>query len=306
MMLSPQSFIADYMEYSYAELIELRNELVNDLNSYEEFLKSGLADTECMQPSPSVRYQMHQDYLIEVIKLMQEKYEDELNLIDTASEEEQFNYVANVFYGNPLYVPDEMTKKAKEILDKLISYNNADAINLKGALYYEGNGYRKNQKKAVALYEKAAELGSSIAMSNLGYAYLYGNGTDVNYEKAYKYFTMAEQRGEWDALNKLGDMYKDGIYVPKDERMAFSIYNHCFDIVKRDDSNDAYPGVLRRLGECLYKGIGVEADVTVAKSLLEESIEIYERQIDEGNYYAKLSVKRAKELLAEIVEKEEI
>ena len=114
------------------------------------------------------------------------------------------------------------------------------------------------------------------------------------------------ERGEWDALNKLGDMYKDGIYVPKDERMAFSIYNHCFDIVKRDDSNDAYPGVLRRLGECLYKGIGVEADVTVAKNLLKESIEIYERQIDEGNYYAKLSVKRAKELLAEIVEKEEI
>lgn len=300
MMLSPESFIADYRGYSYAELIEVRNEIVIDLINYENYLKSGLFDIECMYPSPDVRYKMDQEYLIEVIKLMQEKYDEELSLIETATEEEQLNYVTNVFYGNQEYVPDDMIKKGKEILDKLVAYNNVDAINFKGALYYEGNRYRKNQKRAVALYEKAAELGSSIAMSNLGYAYLYGNGTNIDYEKAYKYFTMAEQRGEWDALNKLGDMYKDGIYVPKDERMAFSLYSYCYDVVRRDSSNDAYPGVLRRIGECFLRGIGVSADISRAKRLLEDAVEIYETQIEDGNYYAKLSIKRAKSLLEEI------
>lgn len=300
MMICPESFIEDYREYSYAELIEVRNKLVIELIEYENSLKSGWFDNERVEPGPDVIYQMNQEYLIEVIRLMQEKYDEEMSLIESATAEEQFKYVFNVFYGRQAYVPEAMIKKAKAILDKLVADDYADAVNFKGALYYEGYGYKKNQKKAIALYKKAAELGSSLAMSNLGYAYLYGHGAEVDYEKAYKYFTMAEQRGEWDALNKLGDMYKDGIYVPKDERMAFSIYNHGYEMVNHDGNNDAYPGVLRRLGECLYKGIGVDVDMVAAKKLLEESIAIFEAQIAEGNYYAKLSIVRAKELLAEI------
>lgn len=302
MMVCPEAFVDEYKDYSYEQLIGVRNDLIMSILDYESAVKRGDMDTgaEIMCPSPDVMYQMDMEYLIKLLEAMNDKYKGSDRLIDTATEEEQILYIRNILLTKHEYVSENAVKKAKALLEKLIKNGNAEAFLIKGAMYYEGNGVNQDQKKAVSLYKKSAELGNSTAMSNLGYAYYYGNGAPQNYEKAYMYFTMAEQRGEWDAFNKLGDMYKDGIHVPKDEQMAFSLYDHCYREVPHSAETDAYPACLVRLGECFYKGIGTNVNIITAKNLLETAKDILEEQIEADNYYAKLCIDRVNKDLKEL------
>lgn len=304
MMICPETFVDEYKDYSYEQLIGVRNDLIKSILDHEDEVKCGNMDTEAelMCPSPDVMYQMDIEYLIKLLEVMKDKYKGSDRLIETATEEEQILYIRNILLTNHEYVSQKAVKKAKTLLEKLIKSGNAEALLIKGAMYYEGNGVNQDQKKAVSLYKKSAELGNSTAMSNLGYAYFYGNGVAVNYEKAYFYFTMAEQRGEWDAFNKLGDMYREGIYVPKDEKMAFSLYDHCYQTVPHSVEIDAYPACLVRLGECFCKGIGITEDATIARNLFENAKEIFEEQIKTGNYYAKLCIDRVNRDIEELFE----
>lgn len=304
MMICPQTFVEEFKDYTYEQLIEVRNELLKEMLDFEQDAKRGGLDTatDMIHPSPEVVYQMNQDYLMELLDLMRNKYMTYSDFIDAASEEEQLEYIRNILIFKHEYVSDNAIKKAKSLLNKLCKKGNGEALNIKGSMYYEGNGVKQDQNKAVSLYKKAADAGCSIAMSNLGYAFFYGNGTPQNYEKAYLYFTMAQQRGEWDAFNKLGDMYREGLYVPKDECMAFSLYDHCYRQVPHDATTEAYPACLVRLGECFYKGIGITVNHIIAKNLLEESQAIFEQQIEEGNFYAKLCIDRVRKALEELSE----
>lgn len=302
MMISPEAFVEEYKDYSYEQLIAIRNDYFNSILDYESSVKHGDMDTEAglFEPSPEIMYQMDMDYLIKLLELMQDKYKGDDKIADFGTEEEQIGYIRNILLTKHEYVSERATKKAKALLERLIKNKNAEALLIKGAMYYEGNGFPQDQKKAVSLYKRSAELGNSIAMSNLGYAFFYGNGVAVNYEKAYLYFTMAEQRGEWDAYNMLGDMYRDGIYVTKDEQMAFSLYDRCYREVPHKLNMDAYPACLVRLGECFYKGIGINVNDVIAKNMLEEARYIYQQQIEAGNYYARLCIDRVNKDLEEV------
>jgi len=304
MMVCPETFAGEYKDYSYEQLISVRNDLISSILDYENAVKRGDMDTdeELMCPSSDVRYQMDIEYLISLLKVMNDKYEGCDKIIDEATEEEQILYIRNILLTQHEFVLPEAVKKAKALLEKLVKNKNAEALLIKGAMLYEGNGFEQDQKKAVSLYKKSAELGNSTAMSNLGYAYFYGNGVAVNYEKAYLYFTMAEQRGEWDAYNKLGDMYREGIYVPKDEKMAFSLYEQCYNTVPHIVEMHAYPACLIRLGECFYKGIGIGINDILAKNMLEEAKAILEKQIEADDYYAKLCIDRVDSDLKEVYE----
>ena len=306
MMISPGNFIEQYKDLTYAQLINVRNELLTEILKFENGEKSGIREGEewSIQPSPSTQYHMELVYLCELLVLMSEKYKVDTIMVDETNEEEQLNFIRNVIWNKDEYScgAGSFTRVAVRMLNKLIKDGNAQAMNLKGAMYYEGQGVEQDQKKAVSWYKKASDAGCSIAMSNLGYAYFYGNGTAVNMQLAYKYFSMAEQRGEWDAINKLGDMYRDGLYVPKDERMAFSFYNKCYKAAPHDATNDAYPACLVRIAECLYKGIGISVDYDVAYNLLKEAETIFNIQIENGSYYAKRCIDRVVRDLEEVEE----
>ena len=305
MMISPGAFIAQYSRCSYAELIDIRNELMKEIFDFEAQEKSGIRNVEdwMISPGPDVRYQMNMDYLSELLKLMGEKYNEDVTFVDEHSDiSEQLEYIRNIVWS-----PDDIAtwredvyKKAIKLLNKLVKADNPEAMNLKASMYYEGHGVEKDQKKAVSLYKKAADAGYSLAMSNLAYAYFYGNGTVVNMPLAYKYFSMAVQRGEWDAINMLGDMYRDGLYVPKDEIMAVKLYDQCYRTVPHDATNDAYPACLVRLAECWYRGVGVVVNHIKGYQLLQEAENVYEIQISGGNYYAKLGLERVKKDIAEV------
>ena len=287
-------------EYSYAELIKIRNKMLEEILRFEASEKSGLRDRDewSERPGPRFHYQMKLQLLQQIINIMAEKNNEEIIMVDEANDEEQIDFIRNVVWSDNTSCDFE--KAAKRMLNRLVKNENADALNLKGAMYYEGHGVKQDKKRAVTLYKKAAEAGSSLAMCNLGYAYFYGNGTAVDMSQAYKYFTMASQRGEWDAINKLGDMYREGLYVPKDEQMAFYLYDQCYGSAPHDASNDAYPACLVRIAECLYKGIGVNENPDIAYDLLKEAEEILNIQIANGNYYANLRIERVIDDLREV------
>lgn len=69
-----------------------------------------------------------------------------------------------------------------------------------------------------------------------------------------------------------------------------------------EDGNDAYPAFLVRIAECLYKGIGIDKNCDIAYELLQEAEEIYNIQIEKGNYYAKLCIDRVLRDLRELEE----
>lgn len=219
---------------------------------------------------------------------MRETYEEDILMIDEENVEEQLTFIRNV-----IWVADEHAEgykkkedEAARLLYNLMNQGNAEALNIRGAMYYEGKIEKQDLSRAIHWYTKAADAGSSLAMSNLGYAYLYGKGVEIDMQMAYKYLSMAADYEEWDAYNLLGDMYKDGIYVPKDLDMAFSLYTKCLDSVPHDASNDAYPAALTRLAECVIERLQTPKDTEMAVLLLNRAKDIVDIQIKEGNYYA--------------------
>lgn len=275
-------------DMKYAQLINERNNLIEEMKVLEDIAKRGLEQSAQEYPISVINYAKDMDYLMIILEEMKSKYECGVFMVDEDNEEEQLAYIRNV-----IWLANEQeegyAKKIEEatrLLYKLMKRGNEEALNIRGAMYYEGQKVKQNLSRAVHWYIKAAEAGSSLAMSNLGYAYYYGMGVEVDMQMAYKYLSMAVEYEEWDAFNLLGDMYREGIYVPKDIDMAFKLYTRCLDNVSHDASNDAYPGALTRLAECIYERIKSYNDIELAIMLLNRAKDIAEEQIKAGNYYA--------------------
>lgn len=79
MMISPEMYIEQLKDAEYLELIEERNDLIEFIKDYEkkETVGDRSGDDWLVNPSPDVRYQMYLEYLGELCKLMQEKYNTE-------------------------------------------------------------------------------------------------------------------------------------------------------------------------------------------------------------------------------------
>jgi len=76
MMISPEMFAKQYKDKKYADLLEIRDQLVEEIEEFEELTpeeqKRGF-----MEPSPEVVYQMNLKYLGELCKLIADKYNSE-------------------------------------------------------------------------------------------------------------------------------------------------------------------------------------------------------------------------------------
>lgn len=79
MMISPECFIEEQKNKSYKQLIEERNELIRKISEFEEKEKAGDRSGEewFICPSPQVRYQSNLEYLAELCKYMQQRYNKE-------------------------------------------------------------------------------------------------------------------------------------------------------------------------------------------------------------------------------------
>ena len=76
MMISPKTFIEEYKDKNYAELLPIRDRLIRSIRRFEKQTYDKRMDGLC--PAPEVQYQMHLQYLGELCKLICEKYNEEI------------------------------------------------------------------------------------------------------------------------------------------------------------------------------------------------------------------------------------
>lgn len=221
---------------------------------------------------------------------------------DKKSTNDMLEFAKAVFYEDETSEPDSSkAAEALECLKKLSITGNAKAINLLGALYYEGRYVEQDFEKAANYYMKAAELGYPLAMSNAGYCYYYGNGVDQDYEKAFLYFSKAVGHELWDAINMLASMYRNGDYVEANERFSWQILKYGRNVIPRSLDVDAFPVNMLMIGQSLAYGWGCDIDIAEAEKYFKEAEMVFEHQVEMGRKYAKGGLRKTKKNL-EVIE----
>ena len=76
MMIAPEVFVKMYKDKTYEELIQIRYELIDEIEGFEERAASGEPEVIKIHPSPDVRYQMNLQYLGKLCELIVEKYRE--------------------------------------------------------------------------------------------------------------------------------------------------------------------------------------------------------------------------------------
>ena len=76
MMVSPQYYRSTIENYSLEELRKVRDELLEEIRQFEN--NEIPEDEFYCSPSPIVKYQCNNDYLVEVIQLINQKYNESL------------------------------------------------------------------------------------------------------------------------------------------------------------------------------------------------------------------------------------
>jgi TPR repeat protein/serine/threonine protein kinase len=109
-------------------------------------------------------------------------------------------------------------------LRKAADLGNADAENVVGWKYANGEGVNQDEAEAFKWYGKAAEQGNADGQRNLGFAYRDGAGVQTNYTEAINWFHRAADQGDAEAQLDLGAMYASGWGVPKDAVEAVKWY----------------------------------------------------------------------------------
>ena len=79
MMISPEMFADEYRNDSIEEIIEIRDELINDIKDLEKIVFDKERNTEAWGfcPGPDVQYQVNLEYLSQICILLSEKYNEE-------------------------------------------------------------------------------------------------------------------------------------------------------------------------------------------------------------------------------------
>jgi hypothetical protein len=71
---------------------------------------------------------------------------------------------------------------------------------------------------------RLANKGDVKAMISLGIMYHTGDGVDVDYVKAMDWYLQAYAKNDGDALNNIGVLFRDGLGVPKNEKIAYLLF----------------------------------------------------------------------------------
>ena len=194
-------------------------------------------------------------------------------------------------------IEENVAQLIEEILLDEVADGQADAMCDLGALYYTGRlGGKKDYSKAIEYYEMAARLGSRQATENLGYCYYYGRLGDFDYKKAYHYFVKGALDGHIISLYKIGDMYKDGLYVEKDEKEAFFIYKRCLAIMQDYQERMFGADVYIRLADCYYRGEGTDKDLVLALEYYQKAELLYYPRVAKGDFLYKKQYERTIEM----------
>ena len=121
--------------------------------------------------------------------------------------------------GNDSYAPHHRHR------DHLALLGNMKVIRIQLLLtvfFYFGVHLHGNEE--IAKYEEMAAGGDVKAMITLGLFYHQGNGVPVSYEKAMDWYLKAYDKNDGDAFNNIAVMYRDGLSVEKNEKIAYLLF----------------------------------------------------------------------------------
>lgn len=190
----------------------------------------------------------------------------------------------------------QMHPAVAELVEGICNYEIAqgdgEAANSLGALYYDGRIGEQDFVKAAEMYEIAAKLGSAWAQENLGYIWYYGRTGVKDYAKAFHCFIKGALADRPISMYKIGDMYKNGYYVAKDPKMAFTVYMNSQRLM--DDEENVFSAgadISMRLADCFFEGFGVEQDYEQALMFYQQAERLYYRKIAAGDHLFRGSLK---------------
>ena len=75
-MIAPETYVESLKDKSYQELLKERDSLIREIRYYEKHKEEFAWQEECMSPAPSTQYYWHLHYLVELMKLIIEKYDE--------------------------------------------------------------------------------------------------------------------------------------------------------------------------------------------------------------------------------------
>ena len=75
MMMSPESFVFSHRKDSYEELLKVRDELIDDIRTFEK--KQISPEVWMTKPSPEVIYQCNLEYLGKLCEYISERFNRE-------------------------------------------------------------------------------------------------------------------------------------------------------------------------------------------------------------------------------------
>jgi TonB family protein len=110
------------------------------------------------------------------------------------------------------------------ILRRFALEGQAQAQNLVGYIYSNGQGVAQDLKEAVRWYKLSADQGNALGQSNLGIMYRQGRGVDRDYVEAFKLFQLSADQGSAFGQNNLGIAYENGQGVSQNVSEALKWY----------------------------------------------------------------------------------
>ena len=122
----------------------------------------------------------------------------------------------------------------------------AEAANVLGARYKNGNGVKQDFGSAYYWFYKAAEAGSAKAAYNLALLYIKGDGVSLDFGQAVKWLKTAADKGYVPAIVDLAVMYYSGSGVITDRKKGIGLF--------REAASDGNPVALFYLGLACHRG----------------------------------------------------
>ena len=171
-----------------------------------------------------------------------------------------------------------------EAMDYII-HKTADSdtmMNL-GGIYYE----RKEFDLALKYYEMAAEYQNGDAYECLGYIWYYGRTGIKDYQKAFEYFKKGAEAGRIISAYKMADMYKNGYYVKQDEEKYNEIIEALYPKARKlTHLNEPLPEIFTRLASIRVKQNRQEEAI----QLLEQAKDFLAQRLKYHRFFGDLTI----------------
>lgn len=211
--------------------------------------------------------------------VVEKNQQEALKLINEATEKadnlrprSQYDLAKDYYYANKNYA------EAAKLFKAAAKRGDWDAMGKLGVCYLKGEGVEQNYTEAVKLLKYAEDKFVREAESYLGMCYIEGLGVEKDKDKAVKLLERAAYGDEPMALCLMGMTYKTGSWGKvKDLKEAARLFEKA---AKKDFAEGQF-----QLGQCYYKGEGVECSISKAK-------ELYIKAAKQGHEEAQAELKK--------------